>query len=119
MSWDILFSGMNGGGNMLFGGGGCRGGGGSTIIGGRDLSMFGNIDGVRERLTTSSRTDESVDSMDCRLSECDVRGRAMNVAFASRMVVFGEGEGAATDEDGAGGGDEGAVVDEGGMNWNC
>ena len=55
---------------MLLGGGGCRGGGGSTIMGGRDLSIrFGSIEGVRDRLTTSSSTDDSVDSMDCRLSE--------------------------------------------------
>ena len=55
---------------MLLGGGGCRGGGGSTIIGGRDLSTrLGSIDGVRDRLTTSSNTDDSVDSMDCLLSE--------------------------------------------------
>lgn len=86
-------------------------------MGGRDLSMFGNTDGVRERLTTSSMADERVDSMDCRRSEWEVRGRAMKVAFASRIVVLGEG--AATT---AG---MGVVVvvgpaDEGGeMNWNC
>lgn len=55
--------------------------------------------------------------MDCRRSEWEVRGRAMKVAFASRIVVLGEG--AATT---AG---MGVVVvvgpaDEGGeMNWNC
>ncbi len=106
---------------MLLGGGGARGGGGNTIIGGRDLSMFGSIDGVRDRLTTSSRTDDNVDSMDCRLSDCEVRGRAMNVAFASRMVVFGEGAATTVVDTVA----EGTVVvavgpaDEGAMNWNC
>ena len=38
-------------------------------MGGRDLSMLGSIDGVRDRLMTSSMTDDRVDSMDCRLSE--------------------------------------------------
>ena len=54
---------------MLLGGGGCRGGGGSTIIGGRDLSMLGRTEVVRDRLPTSSTAEDKVDSMDCRLSE--------------------------------------------------
>ena len=113
---------------MLFGGGGCRGGGGSTIIGGRDLSMLGSTEAVRDRLPSSSTTEDKVDSMDCRLSDCDVRGRAMQVALTSRMVVLGSrmvvlGEGVATDV-GIEGSTEGAAagldpVEEGGMNWNC
>ena len=106
---------------MLLGGGGCRGGGGKTIMGGRDLSMLGSTEGVRDRVNTSSITEDKVDSIDCRLSEWEVRGRAMNVAFASRMVVFGDGE---ATEDGIEGVGEAVVVvvghaDDGGMNWNC
>lgn len=70
ISCENLFSGMNGGGGILLGGGGARGGGGNTIMGGRDLSItLGTVEGVRERETISSITDDKVDSMDCRRSE--------------------------------------------------
>ena len=54
--------------------------------------------------------EDKVDSIDCLLSECEVRGRAMKVE--SRMVVFGEGE--ATVGRGTGVGPEDA---EGDINW--
>lgn len=91
-----LRSGINCGGGIELGGGGWRGGGGSTIIGGLDLSIAdATLDGVRERATISSITDERADSIDCRLSEVEVRGRGMNVAFESRLETFWDCEGAA------------------------
>lgn len=121
------FSGMNDGGGMAVGGGGCRGGGGIVIIGGRDLSTTPGAtpDGVRERATASSRADDSVDSMDCLRSECDVRGRGMSDGISEAavsltavvaVVVVGTVEGAVMNccEDVVGPAEGG-----GEMNWNC
>lgn len=98
---------------MLLGGGGRRGGGGRTIMGGLDLSItVAPPEGVRERVMTSSTALESVDSMDCLLSEVEVRGRDKKEAPDSRC----EGEGAATM------GKDVVVgpADGGGeINWNC
>lgn len=111
---------MNGGGGIELGGGGARGGGGSIIIGGRDLSTtLATFEGVRDRETMSSIADDSVDSIDCLLSEAEVRGRGMKAEPAESRdegTTLEEGEGAAT---------LGKVVvvgpaDGGGeMNWNC
>lgn len=86
-------------------------------MGGRDLSIpLGAVDDVRDRVTASSIMEDSVESMDCLLSECDVRGRGTTVD--SLIVVLGVG-GAGTEEV------MGIVVvvgpaEEGGeMNWNC
>ena len=73
---------------MLDGGGGRRGGGGRTIIGGFVLSTGARVpEGTRDRLVPSSITDEIVDSIDCRRSEWEVRGRTPNVAEESRKAV--------------------------------
>ena len=73
-----LLSGMYWGGGIEFGGGGARGGGGSIIIGGRDLSTtVATFEGVRDRATISSIADDKVDSIDCLLSEAEVRALAM------------------------------------------
>lgn len=124
-----LLSGMNGGGGIEFGGGGALGGGGSIIIGGLDLSTTAaTFEGVRDLATISSIADESVDSIDCLLSEADVRGREMKAEAEAEpveslveeargiMLAALEGEGAATLG-------KAVVVGpaEGGgeMNWNC
>jgi hypothetical protein len=74
---------------LATGGGGWRGGGGMAMVGGRVRSTAGELeDCVRAREWPSIK-DDIADSMDCRRSDVEVRGRPVKVAFESLNVAFG------------------------------